>query len=815
MFANVSVENLTYTVDKPFSYSVPKEFENKVFVSQRVLVPFGNSKKPKIGIIVELTDECPAVKKIKPISQLIDDEPMLTDEMMKLAFWLSERCFCTVFDCCKAMLPCGINYKLVSRYAACAQEMDLSELTATQREIYEFLKSSGVSLSRDKICSSLGLKDDVKDFDFLVKKGFLTREYDAKRNVGDSSEKMIRLCDGYEKILSVAKLSVKQKSIVQLLEDVGTASLKEVSTLLGFTDAVGKALESKQICEIFDRPVFRTPIEFDGGQNDETVLSKSQQNVYEQIKDYFFSCSETGGAALLYGVTGSGKTRVYLKLIHDVVESGKSVIVMVPEISLTPQTVGIFKKIFGKKIAVFHSALSMGERADEYKRVKSGEAVIAVGTRSAVFAPFENLGLIIMDEEQEHTYKSENKPRYHARDVAKFRAAQNGALLLMASATPSVESYARAKSGKYKLFKLSERYGKSTLPEVICVDLNEENSPDEKSFVSKILSEELDRNLKRKEQSIILLNRRGYNTFVVCKKCSNVVTCPYCSISMTYHFVNNRLMCHYCGYSTQMVEKCSVCGSENIRYSGVGTQKIEEDIQHLLPKARTLRIDADTTSSRRAFEEKFESFEKGEYDIMIGTQMVAKGLDFPNVTLVGVIAADRQLYDDDYRSTERTFSLLTQVIGRCGRGDKKGRAVIQTYLPDNETIMFAEKQDYDSFFDFEINLRKMLIYPPYCDLCTVYFVGNDETKTKAASYAYFSLLKESLENNKNIKTIVLGPAPLKIVKVGNKYRYRLILKCRNSKEFRKMISDILMEFGKNKLFSDISAYADMNPENLL
>lgn len=815
MFAEIAVENLTYSIDKPYSYAVPEEFENRIFVSQRVMIPFGNSNKPRIGIVVGLTEEKPDAKKIKKISELIDDEKLISDEMLELAKWMSERYFCTVFDCVKAMLPCGINYKLNPCYCVNKEINDITSLNDEEKQIFNFLKEIDAFVSKDKILSGLGFSSDCDILDKMVKKGFLERNYDAHRNIGDASEKMIRLRDDYLSVIESNKLTQKQKSVVDLLCEVMTASVKEVCMLLGITTAVCKALENKGVCEIYDRPVMRTPVEYGETENDDIELSIHQKEVFEDIKNLYFE-QKNGDIALLFGVTGSGKTQVYLKVIDEVINDNKSVIVMVPEISLTPQTISIFKKRYGKKIAVFHSALSMGERVDEFKRVKNGEAVIAIGTRSAIFAPFENLGLIIMDEEQEHTYKSENKPRYHAREVAKFRCAKNGALLLLASATPSIESFANAKNGKYKLFELSERYGNAVLPEVICVNLNEEDSGGEKSFVSKKLLEELNKNIENDEQSIILLNRRGYNTFVVCKKCSNVVTCPNCSISMTYHSVSNKLMCHYCGYISHMVEKCSSCGSENIRYSGVGTQKIEADLKAMIPNAKILRIDADTTSTRRAFEDKFEDFKQNKYNIMIGTQMVAKGLDFENVTLVGVISADQQLYNDDYRSTERTFSLLTQVIGRCGRGDKKGRALIQTYTPDNETIIFSENQDYRAFYDYEIKIRKMMVYPPYCDLCVIGFVGDEETKTKTASYAFFSLLKKKLDDEYNgIKIIALGPVPLKVAKVGNKYRYRLILKCRNNKEFRKMISELLNEYSNNKLFSDVSAYADVNPENLL
>lgn len=815
MYALIALENLNLSIDKPYSYAVPKEMESKIFVSARVLVPFGNSKKPRIGIVLDLTDEKPEAAKVKFISELMDEERLITSEMLETAKWMSERYFCTVFDCVKAMLPCGINYRLNPEYAVNKEKTNIEKLIGDERQVYEFLKGIDCFVPKSKILQTLGLKNDVNHLDALVKKGYLLRDYDVKRNIGEKSEKMIRLVDNYEEIVETSKLTAKQQSAVDLLLDVGTASLKEVCVLLGVTSAVLKALENKFICEIYDRPVSRLSFEAKEEASEEITLSDKQNEVYASIKDVYQN-KTNGDVCLLYGVTGSGKTQVYLKLIEDVVRSGKSVIVMVPEISLTPQTINIFKRRFKNRISVFHSALSMGERVDEFKRVRNGEADIAIGTRSAVFAPFENLGLIIMDEEQEHTYKSENKPRYHARDVAKFRANRNNALLLLASATPSVDSFANAKNGRYKLFELKERFGKAVLPKVICVNLNEESSGGEKSFISGTLKEELELNLKNKEQSIILLNRRGYNTFVVCKKCSNVVTCPNCSISMTYHSVNNRLMCHYCGYTTYMVDKCSSCGSENIRYSGVGTQKMETDLQNLFPEARILRIDADTTSTKRAFEDKFDDFRNQKYDIMVGTQMVAKGLDFENVTLVGVISADQQLYNDDYRSTEKTFDLLTQVIGRCGRGDKKGRAVVQTYTPDNETILFAKEQDYDSFFDFEIKIRRMMIYPPYCDLCVIGFVGKEETKTKTASYAFSSQLKKKLEDEyKDVNIIALGPVPLKVAKVHNKYRYRLILKCKNNKRLRELITNTMNEFSNNKLFSDVSTYADINPENLL
>ena len=623
-------------------------------------------------------------------------------------------------------------------------------------------------------------------------------------------QKMVRLmCVESELILSK-----KQQQVFDLLKEVGSASVKEVCYYTGVTSAVINALVVKGIAEFYEQEVYRMPFSVVTEEKRDIVLSSKQKTAFEGLSDLLHE--NKSNAALLYGVTGSGKTQVFLKLIDEAVESEKGVILMVPEISLTPQMIRIFKNRYGKKIAVFHSGLSMGERTDEYKRVKNHEATIAIGTRSAVFAPIENLGLIIMDEEQEHTYKSESNPRFHARDVAKFRCAANNALLLLASATPSVESFANAQNNRYKLFTLDERYGNAILPEVITVNLNEITKFGEKTIISPRLAEELENNFKNGHQSIILLNRRGFNTFVACKKCGEVVTCPNCSISMTYHSANGKLMCHYCGHSAESKIICNSCGSEEMRFNGVGTQKIEQELQFLLPDAKVLRMDADSTMSKFAFEENFEKFSKCEYDIMVGTQMVAKGLDFEKVTLVGIICADMQLFNDDFRSSERTFSLLTQVIGRSGRGDFAGKAVIQTFSPENEIIRFAANQDYDSFYNFEIKIRKMMVYPPYCDLCVVGFTGEKEADVAMASKTFLQLLKEKTEGEySSQQIIVLGPVPLRVAKVSNKYRYRLILKCHNSKSFRSMVSELLNDFDNKFKKFDVTVYADINPETLI
>lgn len=808
LYAETSVDGVLPSFDKTYVYLL----KDTLKVGTRVLVPFGSSNKPRIAIVTALTDVKPESKNIKSVIRAVDDAPIVTEEMLALAAWIKERTFCTFYEAVKAMLPAGINYKTVKLFSLNDEaEIDSLALSEDELKIVNYLSTKKRKfVESEKICKDLSLPQDVDAFSSLYKKNILLRNVEASRRIGDNLQKMVRLLPSSREV----NVSKKQKAVIDLLNDTGTASVKEICYYTGVTSAVVKALVSKGLAECYEKEVYRVPYDFEKTNVKECILSQKQENVFLGLKKLMND--DKGCVALLYGVTGSGKTQVFIKLIDEAVSKGKSVILMVPEISLTPQTIRIFKSRYGKKIAVFHSGLSIGERTDEYKRVKNKEATIAIGTRSAVFAPLENIGLIIMDEEQEHTYKSENSPRFHARDVAKFRCSENNALLLLASATPSVESFANAESGRYKLFTLDERYGNSVLPEVVTVNLNESAKHGEKTLVSTRLADELRENFANGHQSIILLNRRGYNTFVACKKCGQVVTCPNCSISMTYHLANEKLVCHYCGYSTSGKINCKSCGSSEMRFNGTGTQKIEEELKLILPDAKVLRMDADSTMSRYSYDENFEKFSKCEYDVMIGTQMVAKGLDFENVTLVGVLCADMQLYNDDFRSSERTFSLLTQVIGRSGRGNFKGKAIIQTFTPDNEIIKFAEKQDYKSFYDFEIKIRKMMVYPPYCDLCVIGFVGGNEAKVAQASRAFLQLLKiKTSEDFKSEQLIVLGPVPLKVAKVSNKYRYRLILKCHNTKSFRNLVVRLLNDFEEKCKKNDVTVYADINPETMI
>jgi primosomal protein N' (replication factor Y) len=501
-----------------------------------------------------------------------------------------------------------------------------------------------------------------------------------------------------------------------------------------------------------------------------------------------------------------------MKLIEQCFKDGKGTILMVPEIALTTQLIKIFVSRFGESVAVFHSGLSIGERLDEYKRVARGEAKIVLGTRSAVFAPFKNIGLIVMDEEQESSYKSQQNPRYHAIEVAKYRCKCHNALLLLSSATPSLESRYMAEKGIYNLVTLTKRYGASQLPRVSVVDMNEESAVGNTSNFSTLLKELLGENLINKKQSILLLNRRGYNTFVSCRSCGQVVSCPNCSISMTYHSANNRLMCHYCGYSVNFNDECPDCHNHSLKLSGAGTQKAEQELMEIFPNARVLRMDADATMTKSSYETKLTAFANGEYDILVGTQMVAKGLDFPNVTLVGVLNADQMLYSDDFRSYEKTFSLLTQVVGRSGRGEAKGVAVIQTFTPENAVIDLASKQDYNTFYNGEIQLRKVMLYPPFADICLIGFSGVNEGATlKCTTYFQNRLIQLVKEKYSSMPLRVLGPSKASVYKVSNKYRYKIILKCRNTAEFRSAVTTMLKEFSTHKEFKKINITVDMNP----
>lgn len=803
----VAVEHALFSFDKLYDYVLPQELEGRIMPGCRVRVSFGHSlRQAMVMDIHEVSDN----GSLKPVSMVIDREPVLSAELLRMAGFMKSRCCCTYFDACKAMLPLGLSVKLTYSYSAARGiDADHALMSGEERSVYEYLLGRRTPVREDRLIKNTGVSD-VQVLTGMVKKGFIFRSETIKKRIADETVKMIRLTGE----ISDRKYTPNQSEVLKVLSDIGEASVKEICYFTGVSRAVTDNLVKRGICEYFEAPppeeVSYAP---DLTIRNEINLTAQQQNAYESILSKYES--QKPNVTLLYGITGSGKTSVFMKLIDRVHDDGKGVICMVPEISLTPQMLAGFKARYGDRVAVFHSGLPLGERLEQWRRVKDGRADIAVGTRSAIFAPMENIGLIVMDEEQEYSYKSSANPRFHARELAKFRCNENKCPLILSSATPSVESFEYALSGRYSLCRLDKRYGTARLPHVITVDMNREQEQGNHSGYSSILLEGLEENLKKGQQSILLLNRRGHNTFIACRKCSEVISCPNCSISLTYHSANHRLMCHYCGYSIPVPESCPACGSKRIRYSGSGTQRAEREIAEIFPDARILRLDTDATMQRFAYEKKLGMFREGKYDIMLGTQMVAKGLDFPDVTLVGVLSADGMMHCEDFRSYERTFSLLTQVVGRSGRGGLEGRAVIQTFEPKNPVIEMAAAQDYEAFFKTEIGLRKAMLYPPFADIGIIGFVGEDKQLTQQAAQTFAEMLKDSFKGQySDLPVRMLGPSPAAVSKVGGKYRFRIILKFKNSKRFREMLSVVLAAASGSK-FKDVSVFVDIDPDNIM
>lgn len=798
--AKIALQGAIYGFDKLYSYAVPENIPLEI--GCRVLVPFGKGNIKKQGMVFSISND--DIDGLKPIISVIDKKSVLTDEGVKLCEYLHDNVFCTYYDAVSAMLPSGITHKLINYYSANEEFSGLSLLNEEEASVFEFLRQKGET-AENILTSKLTVTKEL--LASLTEREALVKNSDIKQKMNDATQKWVRLSDDYESV----KLTPRQKEIVDLLCDIETASVKELRYFTGVSVSVIENLISKGVLIPYEKQVFRKPYKTAlPNENTEIVLTDEQQAAFNGlVGDYQ---KEDGSVALLYGVTGSGKTQVFLKLVDLVCADNKGVIVMVPEIALTPQIINIFTSRYGNKIAVFHSAMSQGQRMDEWKRIKNGDALIAIGTRSAIFAPFKELGLIIIDEEQEHTYKSEKTPRFHTRDLAKFRTAYHKGLLCLASATPSIETFTKAKAGNYSLYTLKNRYGNAVLPEVTTVDMKTEILNGNSSCVSTALYDELKTVLEQNQQAIILLNRRGHNTYISCPDCGYVATCPNCSISMTYHSANKRLMCHYCGYSLAVTNKCPECQKEHLKFLGLGTQKAAEEIQALFPTARILRLDADSTISRDSYSTYLSAFANGEYDILLGTQMVAKGLDFPNVTLVGVLGADGASYSEDFRSFERTFSLLTQVVGRAGRGDMSGKAIIQTVSPDNSIIELAKKQDYEGFYNNEILTRKLTVFPPYCDITVVCVQSIFRDKAEDAINGIFGKIREMIKGEYgDVKLIILGPAPSSIAKVNNRYRYRMIIKSKNNKRFKEMLKKAI----DIKTSGDTSISVDFNPETII
>ncbi len=774
--ARVAVEKTTCRFDKLFDYAIPEGMALTAGV--RVMVPFGRGGR-RVGLVVALADAPENDTPLKPVAAVLEEEPVLTEEGLFLLRWLRENTFCTWFDALSVLIPAGYGLRGLIGWSLVRGVPLPEELSPTEQQVLSALKPRRKAVAAAELAEALGLTLDALPLERLEALGLLRREEVVERRIGDKTLQMVRL-SGTEP----ERLTPKQRQVYELLEQVGCGSIREICYFAGVTRGVVEKLVQQGIAEAYEQEVLRTPV------SRETVLPEPPPALTEEqsaaVETLWQGFAEGGRTGLLYGVTGSGKTAVYLTLAHRILAEGRRCIVLVPEISLTPQTIRRFLAAFGRRVAVMHSALSLSERLDEYKRIRRGEVDVVVGTRSAVFAPVEKLGLIIVDEEQEHTYRSEKAPRYDAGEIARLRARRQGGLCVLASATPSIETAYRAEKGEYLLAKLTHRYGGAPLPDVTILDLRERAMAAE--ALSEELCEELMQNLDRGEQSILFVNRRGYSATATCMSCHQPLECPHCSISLKFHAANGRLMCHYCGYSTEVPKACPHCGSRLMRYSGVGTQKVEEALKLRFPQARILRMDQDTTMRKDSHQKLLSAFGRGDYDILIGTQMVTKGLDFPKVTLVGVLAPDQMLYADDFRSYEHTFSLITQVVGRGGRRELPGRAFLQTYQPDHPVLTAAARQDYPAFYKTEAETRKLLLYPPFCRLYCLGFWGENEAEVKAAGQAVLALLERLLPGEyPELPVRLLGLAPANVLRVAGRYRYKLIIKGKNSPRMRELL----------------------------
>ena len=809
----VAVDAATYAIDKLYSYRVPDELREQVQIGTRVLVPFGFGNKRAEAVVLAFRQDTGEYK-LKPVVEVLDDAPVLTHGQLKLAAWMRERLYCTYFDCVRVMLPAGLWFRRHETYTL-APDADLAALRQREDEagaVLALFDRPGQTLAVSDIRQRLGGKSVTRVLDALAGEGVLTYHSNTTQKSNDKTEKMLSLdMEANEAMARISRRSPARMDVVSVLGDGGWMSQKELVYMTGVSDAALRDMVKKGILREHDEERLRTPDFSEVPKAAPPVLSAAQQQVFDGIAALM---DENGPrAALLFGVTGSGKTQVYLKLIEKALAMGKSAIVLVPEIGLTPQVLRQFAAQFGDEVAVMHSALSVGERYDSFKKIKSGRARVVIGTRSAVFAPVENLGVLIIDEEQDGAYRSEQSPRYHARDVAKYIVSQQNALLVLGSATPSVETYYGAKQGKYPVFRLTERFLGTSLPDVVIADMRGLAREGREGVIGPQLESELIDTLARGRQAILFLNRRGNSRVIGCALCGWVPECPSCSTTMTYHSVSGRAMCHYCGASIKITGKCPVCGGESLFTETPGTQKVEQELHDRFPSARVLRMDADSMHTKGAHEKLLSQFAKGEADILLGTQMVTKGLDFENVTLVGVLDADQSLYAQDYRARERTFSLITQVVGRAGRRFDKGKAVIQTYSPAHPVILAAARQDYEAFYAREIETRQALQCPPVCGLTVLTAVGEVEQQVLKSLIALKTRLQSLMEGQyADVKAPVLGPAAAQVVKVMGRYRYHLTMRAADTARWRALIAGVIREFMLDSKNRGVSVFADQNPD---
>ena len=808
----VAVSAAPYSIDKPYSYLVPESLAAAAVPGVRVMVPFGRGNKESEGLILARVQE-PKLPGSKALRQVLDPEPVLDKAGIDLALWMRGRYFCTVFEAVKTILPAGLWYGLREIWSL-AMEPETARSAAVDIpgawQVLDLLEKQGGKADIRVLRDVLG-DGAEKPLKAMKKAEILTCETDAKRKIADKSHRMVELAvnteDAYALTEPKRRSAPARYEVVNFLATAGRTPAAEVSYYTGASARTLKTMEKAGLIAFSEEEELRVPSLDDVEPGPEIVLNEEQQRAFEEILGRVQAAKPS--VTLLHGVTGSGKTQVYLRLVQETLALGKTAMVLVPEIVLTPQMMRKFSSYFGSRVAMLHSSLKMTERYDQWKRIRRGEVDVVLGTRSALFAPLKNLGLIVMDEEQEGSYQSENVPRYDAREVAKYLCVREKAALVFGSATPTVETAWAAEQGSYQKALLRRRYNENALPEVLIADLRQEILNGNPGLISTPLRQELEKNLAAGEQSILFLNRRGSSRMLLCGECGYVPQCPRCSTAMTYHSANGRLMCHYCGHSEPAADTCPECGGW-MKHVGAGTQKVEEELRELFPEAGILRMDADTTAG--GHEEILQTFERERVPILLGTQMVAKGLDFENVTLVGVLSADISLYVDNYRAAERTFSLLTQVVGRAGRGGKTGRAVIQTYTPGNDVIRCAARQDYDAFYESEIRMRRLRRYPPFADLFTVTVSGTEEGRVLRAAVSVRETLRQLCRRPELAagEPEVLGPAPAPVVKVNNRFRYRCTLVGKNDKATREMLAWLQKDFAKDSANRGMNLFVDHN-----
>ena len=808
----VAVSAAPYSIDKPYSYLVPESLAAAAVPGVRVMVPFGRGNKESEGLILARVQE-PKLPGSKAIRQILDSEPVLDKAGIDLALWMRGRYFCTVFEAVKTILPAGLWYGLREIWSL-AMEPETARSAAVgipgAWQVLDLLEKQGGKADIRVLRDALG-DGAEKPLKAMKKAEILACETDAKRKIADKSHRMVELAvnteDAYALTEPKRRSAPARYEVVNFLATAGRTPAAEVSYYTGASARTLKTMEKAGLIAFSEEEELRVPSLDDVEPGPEIVLNEEQQRAFEEILGRVQAAKPS--VTLLHGVTGSGKTQVYLRLVQETLALGKTAMVLVPEIVLTPQMMRKFSSYFGSRVAMLHSSLKMTERYDQWKRIRRGEVDVVLGTRSALFAPLKNLGLIIMDEEQEGSYQSENVPRYDAREVAKYLCVREKAALVFGSATPTVETAWAAEQGNYQKALLRRRYNENALPEVLIADLRQEILNGNPGLISTPLRQELEKNLAAGEQSILFLNRRGSSRMLLCGECGYVPQCPRCSTAMTYHSANGRLMCHYCGHSEPAADTCPECGGW-MKHVGAGTQKVEEELRELFPEAGILRMDADTTAG--GHEEILQTFERERVPILLGTQMVAKGLDFENVTLVGVLSADISLYVDNYRAAERTFSLLTQVVGRAGRGGKTGQAVIQTYTPGNDVIRCAARQDYDAFYESEIRMRRLRRYPPFADLFTVTVSGTEEGRVLRAAVSVRETLRQLCRRPELAagEPEVLGPAPAPVVKVNNRFRYRCTLVGKNDKATREMLAWLQKDFAKDSANRGMNLFVDHN-----